>query len=287
VTTIIAGLGVVALVVLLYSLGTPDGERLTRRAWARLLIVGASGLSFLPGCLTRGRGAGGGVTVTCYAPPPPPDDTPGNATLLGKWARLGKVWREMSAHLKKKAYDPQGEAEFNELKTEMAAALDALPAWPELRAVVEQRWAHVHRGHYVPATCYEPMMGGALPARNAVEEQVKALEQLVAEGKLTKEVAAKAAEALGLQAEYFIRLAGIEAETGDQDWEKRWKLEGELWKGYEANEIEPGPGAALAGQRLAELTVDDLGLLAGVPEENEGMDEVQENGQDKEAAPAP
>ena len=277
-TTIVAGLGTVALAALLYSLGTPDGERLTRRAWARLFILGASGLSFLPGCLLSRRPAHGDDGAGADAVEDP---------LLAKWARLGKVWREMSAHLKRKAYDPKGEAEFNELKTEMAEAFDALPAWPELRAVVEQRWAHIHRGHYFPATCYEPMMGGALPARGAVEEQVKQLEQLVAKGKLTKEAATKAAEALGVQAEYFLRLDGIEAEIGDEDWEKRWQLEGELWKEYEANEIEPGSGAELAGRRLAELTVDDLGLLAGVPEENEGMEGEEENGQDEETAPAP
>jgi hypothetical protein len=273
VTTTIAGLGLAALAAVLYSLGTSDGERFTRRAWARIVLLGASGLSFLPGCLTRKRNDGRDVTVTCYAPLPP-DDPPPSSSLLAKWARLGKVWREMSGHLKREPFDPEGEAEFKELETEMEAALDALPAWPELRGVVEQRWAHIHRRQYVAATCYEMMMGGPPPARGAVEEQVKELEQLVAEGKLTKEAAGKAAETLGVQAEYYVRLDEAEKRAGDDG---PWGAWDELWKQYEAGEIVPGAPAELAGQRLAELTVDDLGLLGGQPAENEGLpDEEQE-----------
>jgi polyhydroxyalkanoate synthesis regulator phasin len=276
-----------ALAAVLLALATPDGERLTRRAALRLVIWGASGLSLLPGCLLRSRQAQGGTTVTCYAPPPPPPDPDQPTSLLGKWARLGRIWREMSVHLRGKAYDPEGEAEFNELKTAMGEALDALPASPELREVFEQRWAHIHRAHYVPATCYEMMMGGAPPARDAVEEQVKELEELVAEGKLTRETARKAAEALGVQAEYYMRLRKIEAQTTDDESQKQWELRTKLWEQYEADEIVPGVPAELAGKRLAELTADALGLLAGDPQENEGMDATEENGQAEEADPVP
>jgi len=267
VTATIAGLSLAALAAVVYSLGTSDGDQLTRRAWARMVLLGASGLSLLPGCLTRKRPGGREVTVTCYARLSP-DDSPPSGSLLAKWARLGKVWREMSAHLKRKPFDPEGEAEFKQLETEMKEALDALPAWPELRAVVEQRWAHIHRRQYVAATCYEMMVGGPPPARGAVEQQVKELEQLVGEGKLTKEAAQKAAEAIGVQAAYYVRLDQAEKQAGDDG---PWEAWGELWKQYEAGEIVPGASAELAGQRLAELTVDDLGLLAGQPQEGEGL----------------
>jgi hypothetical protein len=226
--------------------GERDLPSMTRRACLKLAIYGAAGLSLLPGRLLGGKAEaaeGGGS----------PDDS-----LFAKWRHLGHVWRAMSAHLRKRAYDAEGKRQFDELKTEMAKALAALPASAALRALFEERWAHIDRLRYNMATCYKMAPGGPLPARNAVEQQVKELEQLAADGKLAAEAARKAARVLAVQAEYLARLRAAQRAAGDQ---YPWQAWGKLYEEYQAGEIEPGPEADGAGKRVAEFTVNRLQWL--------------------------
>ena len=104
-------------------------------------------------------------------------------------------------------------------------------------------------------------------ASESIEEQVKQLEQLVAEGKLTREAAQKAADVLAVDLEVLRQFA-----EPPEDWEEQQELREQIDERWDAGEITPSPGSDLAGKRLAELTVDDLGLLAGPPQENEGAD---------------
>ncbi len=223
---------------------------ITRRACLRLAVLAATGLSLVPGLRASG------------------------STPLDKWSRLGHVWREMSAHAKgQRGRVGLGKPAFDKLKTEMTAALDALPASPALRVVFEERWAHIDRTQYAMATCYKMVAGGPPPARSAVEEQVKELEQLTAEGRLTKEAAAKAAGVLAVQAEYLVRVRAAERAA---DGEQLWEAWGKLLDDYRANRIKPGEPASLAGKRLAEMTVSRLGWLAGPPKEDEGIGQPEE-----------
>jgi hypothetical protein len=264
ITDILGPVTAIAAGTVLYASGSSEAERLTRRAWTRLVIWGAAGLSLLPGCRAGdsraklGRHEPGGLP----AGKPLADDG-----LLRKWAGLGRIWRELSRHSQKPwgAGLSDGEA-FDKLKPEMQEALDALPAWPELRTAFEERWSHVYHSYYSGVSCYE-MVSPHPPydASESVEEQVKQLEQLVAEGKLTTEAAQKAADVLALDVEVL-----LQSRDAPVDWEEQQELWEEIDERWQAGEITPSPGSDLAGKRLAELTVDDLGLLAGSPEENEG-----------------
>ena len=229
-----------------------------RRAHLRLLILAAAGLSLWPGCLSRDGGlqnAGGSEE------PDGDDDTPAGP-LLEKWARLGRVWRELTAHHKGERGDhTTGKAAFDKLKAEMTKALDALPAWPELRAVFDERWAHIDRSRYSMATCYKMLPGGIPAARDKVEEQVVTLQQFVDTGKLTEEAALKAAGVLAAQAEYMAR--NQEAEQREE--EAGWEAVRKLWEEYNEGKIEAGTEAHRAGKRLTELTVEKVGWLAGPP----------------------
>lgn len=243
----------------LYALSRQGHALQPRRAALRLLVLGAAGLSLWPGCLTRGSGSQ--TTGAAEDPDGGGDGTVGPA--LAKWARLGRIWRELTAHYKAERGDHQaGKAAFDKLKTEMTEALDALPAWPELRAVFEERWAHIDRSRYSMATCYKMMPGGIPAARHKVEEQVETLQQLVVEGKLTEDAALKASGVLAVQAEYMARnQEAEEAVKGEAGWEEVRKL----WEEYNEGKTKAGLEADLAGKRLAELTVDKVGWLAGPP----------------------
>jgi hypothetical protein len=256
-----------ACVVLILSAsagGADDDPPLSRRTCLRLIVLGATGLSVMPGCFRR-RGA----TVMCYKPTTADaDENPRDDSLLGRWARLGDVWREMTRH-RKTPEEPfeKGKAAFDKLRQEMDTALDALPAWPELRAVYEQRWEHIARSNYSMVSCYEMVMGGMPAARDEVEKQVQELGKLVEEGKLSKEAASKAAAVLAIQAEYMAR---YQAAQGLGDPEERNHGVGLATRDYDEDKVLPGYGAELAGKRLVELTVDDVGYLAGPPQEDEG-----------------
>ena len=118
--------GILGLLIALYGLSGEEGGRVTRRAWTRLAILAATGLSFFPGC--------GGERP----PPKKPDDYEPPPSLLRKWGRLGRIWREMSGHRDGTCL-PYTECRlrFVELGQEMTRALEALPAWPELSVVLK------------------------------------------------------------------------------------------------------------------------------------------------------
>jgi hypothetical protein len=213
-------------------------ERMTRRTCLRLAVVAAVGLSWLPGCRSgETADAGGGEA----------DST------LGKWARLGRVWRELGAHLKKES--GRNEKGFEKLKAEMAEALQAVSASKELRALFETRAAHVDRATYSQATCYAPLPPGFPQPQFRIEEQVSQLEKLADQGALTQEAAEKAARVLAVQAEYIVRQG-----AGGQSTEA-------LRKSYNGGKLQPGPAADEAGKHTAEMTVDKLGWLLTSSEE--------------------
>jgi hypothetical protein len=217
-----------------------EAPRFTRRAYLRLTILAATGLSLFPGCRTGG-GSGGGTGDAARTP-------------LEKWARLGQIWRDMTAHLKQqRGAEGKAKAAFEKLKRDTGEALDAVSASPELRELFETRWAHISRVRYIHATCYAPLPPGTPQPQFEIEKQVEQLEKLVADGKLTKKTAAKAARVLAVQAQYLV------AGTPTQ----------ELREEYNAGTLKPGADAKLAGKRVAEITADQLGLLAGPPKENE------------------
>jgi len=233
-----------------------DHMSVTRRAFARLLVSGAAGLSLFAGCRPP--------LVTCYKPAMPTTAQAGG-TPLQRWARIGEIWREITAHKRGDAEawaDP--EARFKELRTEMHAALDDLPAWPELRYTFGERWQHVQLSAYPTATCYDLAGGGPIAAREKVEEQVDVLSELVAGDTLTEEAAGKAAAVLAVQAEFMARHAEADDET-----------RGAVVEEYDAGETEPGESATLAGKRLVELELNHLEYLAGALVENEGLPRQQ------------
>jgi len=235
--------GIIAGIVLC-AIGTSHDQPVTRRAWLRLAILGATGLSLLPGCGGEGR--------------PAPD------SLVRRWARLGRVWRDLTAHLR----DRRGD--WRELETRMQAALEALPAWHALRLVFEERYTHIGRLLYGP-TCYAPLPPGCYPTPQfVVEQQVEELGKLVAKGRLSEAAARKAADVLAIQAEYMVQ----ENETEGLPWDERWPILEELNKRYCDGNLEARLSAILAGERLVELTVDDLGWLAGPPQQNEAVTEA-------------
>lgn len=229
------------LVLLRSSRRLPDTSR---RSHLRLLILGATGLSLLPGCGGDGK---------------PPD------SLLNKWARLGRIWRDLSAYSRGARGGYQA---FVELESRMEAALDALPTWAELRAVFEARYEHVKRLLYGP-TCYlPPPPGVCIPQPQfPVEDRVEHLEKLVSEGRLSERAALTAAETIGIQAEYMVQRNEINKLPAAE----REPALAELDDRYCNGTLEAGTAAGLAGERLVELTVDNLGWLAGPPRQKEGL----------------
>jgi hypothetical protein len=223
--------GILGVLIALYGLSGEEGERVTRRAWARLAILAATGLSFFPGCGSD-------------RPPP------AVRSLLRRWAKLGRIWREMSVH-RRGEWDPyfEGAGRFLRLQEDMRRALEALPAWPELSIVFERRWQHILQLRYQYPICYPPTLSTtclSVPPEYAVEQQVEELERLVGEQRLSKAAALRAAEVIAVQAERMLN----------------WGI---------GENIQPGPAALLAGERLTELTADKLGWLARRPREGEGF----------------
>jgi hypothetical protein len=221
---------VVTVAFVLCVLTHPEAKPLTRRAFARLFVWAGAGLSLVAGC-----GSSGGYE--------PPD------SLLRKWARVGWAWREMSAHRRhERGGHGEGLRKWWPLFEDMAKALDALPAWPELRVVFEERWNRLDTILYQPY-CYLPFASAVVPAAYApevVERQVEELEELQRAGNLTEKAVRKAAEVLAIQAERLARPG-------------------------QGKGLAPTAEAELAGKRLTELTIDQLGRLAGPPRRNEGM----------------
>lgn len=250
--------------------GNGGAHFVTRRAFARLTLWGAVGLSFLPGCRRStsvdGQGPSGAE----------PDYTAGSDPgLLAKWAELGRLWRELNSLATDEflAGDDTNALERRHyaLGEQLRAALDEVSASPELRALVEERSRHMR--HYelgTLASCYEYMGPIAQDAGESVADQVNELRRLVEDGTLTQDAARKAAETLAQDAEYTGRLSemwdDLLGNAGFSD--ELDKLRGV----YSGGEIEPQPAAEVAGERLVELTVDKLGWLAGPVVEEEEAD---------------
>jgi len=217
----------------------------SRRAFARLAVTGAAGLALLR-----------------------PQRLLADDSILEKWARLGRVWREMSAHWRSERGDrEQAQKAFGELKAEMAEALDALPASEELRTAFEQRHAHIQRSRYLMATCYRMAPAGNLSqrSRGEIEKQAQELEALASDGTLSREAMRKAAQAMAAPIEYLTRMQATRELPDDERREEEKKLV-TLYR----SEMPAANGPAkVAGQRAAELSTDRLGELAGKPDEGE------------------
>jgi len=175
---------------------------------------------------------------------------------LARWAELGRIWRELSAHSRGKYEREEGEEKLKALRTDMASALAELPAWTELTTLFEERAAHIHRERYFLATCYSMSAWNPMQARGDVEKQMTALQKLVEEGKLTKEASEKAAQAVAVDAEYLTQLRA----TYDGGETARAAFE-PVYEAYKAGKLEPGEGAERAGRHVVELEVDKPGLL--------------------------
>jgi len=258
------GLGVACVCALLtFLLSRPSGgPSLAKRAHLRLLILAAVGLSLFPGCSRRRRSSGESTT--------PKDDS-----LVAKWARLGRVWRELSAHVRAQRHDKRRRRKFDGLKAEMDEALVALPAWPELRVMFEARAAIVeeqlryHEALDRGISCYITIITDEGVVQEDVSKQLRELEALAAQHKLSREAAEKAAAVLATQAQFATEAAN----AADLPPEKRHPLTHQLFEDYCEERMLPGPAARLAGKRLVELTTGDVGWLAGPPQENEGSTE--------------
>jgi len=246
-------------------------SRLTRRAWLRLLLWGAGGLAVLAGCTSR-RSA----PQAWRRPSGRPDR---HEPLLTKWARLGWLWAELRAYEKGQRGGPLAITKpMQALWGELEAALDALPAGPELRGVFEHRWNYVaHYGAGGNWTCYTmgSIMTGTELGR-VTANQVSELERLVSAGQLNEAAARAAARVLGGQAELVVgrRLLFRKGEKPPPDPEAEFRRRSEaLVRRCAAGEVVPAGAARLAGERLVELTVHKLGWLAGAPKDGEGRGE--------------
>jgi hypothetical protein len=236
----------------------------TRRVWAGMALWGAAGLSLLPASLLGCKRKE--VPPTCYAPPPPDSKsvTTGiNAKpvvdegALARWAELGRIWRELSAHAHGKYEGPDGGTKLQALGVEMNTALAALPAWTELRTLFQERAAHIYAERYLKASCYMTPPWTPQPPRSKVEEQMKAVDELREQGKLTKETAEKAAQVVAVQATYMAQLneALVPDPRGNRD-----KLTA-LWESYEGGKLEAGEEAVRAGRHVVEFEAEQPGLL--------------------------
>jgi hypothetical protein len=227
----------------------------TRRAMLRALLWGAGGLSLLPASLLGCKSKQ--VPPTCYAPPPPKDAGLAKQPVLVRWAELGAIWREMSAHARGKYEGQDGGAKLKALEAEMDNALAALRAWPELRTLFEERAAHIYREHYFLATCYEVSAWNPMQARGDVEKQMTALQKLVEEGKLTREAAEKAAQAVAVDAEYLTHLRAMDEET-DPEERSRFRA---IHEQYTEGKLRPGDEAVRAGRHVVEFEAEQPGLF--------------------------
>jgi len=254
-----------------------------RRAWLKMALWGAAGLSLLPSrwlaSSSSGADEGGASEGRADA----------HAPLLARWAELGRVWRDWSAAAKPEArftVVQQWERRRAELWKETDAALGALPAWPELRLLFVERslWIADHEmSDRWAATCYVVVGPMYEDVGRAIFRQTGELEKLVAEGKLTRKAAEGAAHRLALHAEYKLRseeawekanpperFAEAEAAgTDDVEALLDWREVNRIERAYKAGRLPTGAAAELAGRRVVELIADDLGMLAGEPTEEE------------------
>jgi hypothetical protein len=218
---------------------------LSRRACLRLTILGAAGLSLLPSCRQR-------ATPT---------------STLDKWAELGRIWRGMRGYWRAGRWTDRRYSQFKHLRTRTDAALAAVQASPELREVFVAEAAELETKFGMAAasrrgiTCYEMVASASTFAHPEIERQAAELEALASSGKLSKPAMVKAAQALAVQAEYVARYAEAKQApaTGGGG------APGPSWDDYRAGRVKPGAPAVLAGERLAEMTVDRLEMIRPLP----------------------
>jgi len=219
----------------------------------RLFIVAALGVAVVPGCPRRAPRTPAAVRKSASVEPP-----------LARWARLGEIWREMSAHLAGERGDRQtGKAAFDVLRADMLQTLDAVQASPELRVVFGERWGYVAASRYVTGTTYGPTaLGAAEPALTAVEDEVEELNGLAA-AKLTAAVGKAAAGRFATQIGYLARVEALRTgpSAGGPGRQSAADSRRKLSEQYEEGKITPGPAALEAGKRLVEFTVSRCGWL--------------------------
>ncbi len=227
---------------------------LTRRVFARLTIMGAVGLSFLPG-----RAGKLVAQATRSGVPGPIPDSP-LATTMGKWAELGRVWRELCSHSRDGGRDREG---FEALKPSIAGALDAVQASPELREAFDDHYSHIQRGKYSMAMCYSAAMPSTKrDVRRSIERQVRELERLVADEKLTREAGEAAAAVIARDVETRLRAKEIWSRSPGHYDREIHKESVELHEFYRSGDVEPREAVREASRILADLTVDDIGSLS-------------------------
>lgn len=252
----VVGLAVAACLVLGLC-AFPETKQFTRRGFTRLALWGAVGLSFLPGCRKGG-------------PQAHPSLETADPSLVEKWARVGRLWRELnSLSTKSPKGSKRSKRSIDEVGADLDSALADLPAWPELKELVFYRKTHINCDETdEPPSCYV-WSGGGPPERQGqdVSEPINELRNLVAEGKLTRRTAKKAAARMASVAELGHRARRERDEDGD--------VPRGAWRGiaaeYESGTLEASPPSTLAGERIVEITVDNLGWLAGTPRRDEGM----------------
>lgn len=204
----------------------------TRRAFARLTLWGAVGLSLVSGC-----------RKTAQKPADP-------------WARLGWVWRELGRHVRENGPDKD---DFHALQDDMEAALGQVGASPELERLFEMRWSQVQGDQYRDPglTCYAPPPPTpGWQARGDLRKQFSELERLREAGSLSEESGRKAAEVIARSLETILREDEL-PEHADTRRRRRTDLEDAI----EAGGPTPRQAAARAAENVVEFSADQPGLL--------------------------
>ncbi len=191
------------------------------------------------------------------------------ATRLGVLARLGEIWRAMTKHASREVSDqPAFEALGGQMETVLGdlstlserGAFDADGA-AALSAAFRERHAHIHRQRYVMATCYDmPTSSWRIQqSRQAVEEQVKTLNDLAAAGKLTPEAEAKAREVIAKQVAFQKQMRTMQKQAEGLTGEEAravWQAMVELSERYGAGTIEATEASDATAKTLVALSVE-------------------------------
>ncbi|MGD8241087.1 MAG: hypothetical protein PVH68_21215 [Armatimonadota bacterium] len=191
------------------------------------------------------------------------DTTPPKPTKLTLFARLGEIWRAMSPHASGAVGDPQA---YEALGKRMETALGELKAQagrgrmkPATAAALEDalrdRYSHIHGMRYSRVTCYEmTILGGdVMGSLDAIEEQVKILNDLAEKGKLPASAVEKARAAIAK--ELAFQKQAEELWAGEHEWE----AEDELHKRYERGDIEATEATTEAAKTLVDFTTKPTG----------------------------
>ncbi len=236
---------------LLATRGTRGGEYV---AWSRRrLLIGAvlCAASFVGAC----RRIGAGQASTQQQP-----------TKLSLLARLGDIWRAMGPHASGAVRDAEG---FEALGKQMEAAVQALKKQadegqlnPDTAAALEtafrERFFHIRRTHYFMATCYKMTSTGyhMSRSRQAVEDQVKILNELSTSGKLPADAVAKARAVVAKEVAFQTKVRRLwrAAEGQGEQAEAARRALGELAAQYGAGTIAATKASTEAAQTLVGFT---------------------------------